>query len=1244
MKYLYSLLLLLSGFIVNAQSNILWDFTTASPTSGLPVTNLTVSDVSQGNNNGTTTMITTTSASSGYTGASGSGNAGLAASIGTLSTAAGGSAYFEFTFTPLAGSVVSLTNIDFGTRSTGTGPQMYSIKTSVNAFGADVVTATIANNSTWSLKSHPLTVTGAAGAPVIVRIYGYGGAGSPSTGTANWRIDDLKITLTVTGGGPDVTPPTVTTLIPADDAIGVAVATPLSITFSEPIVKGTGNIVIKKSADNSVFQTIDVTTAAVAATGSNASITINALTALTGYYVEIAAGAFKDLANNNFAGISGNSTWNFTTAAATGATTLNADFQTCTGAISNGFTQFSATGPQVWACTTFGRDPANPAGTTAFPSAVQINGFANGSNVINEDWLISPSLNLTSTSFPLLSFWSRTAFNGAPLKLRVSTNYTGIGNPNAANWVDLNGQFPQQTSNIWTLSQNINLTAYKTANTYIAFVYNATDDDGARWTLDDISITNSPTPPPASLTPNTGEVNFGFVASGTSAVKTFTLTGNDITGAVTLNATGNFLISKTNSSFAASISFTQAEANNIQKTVYVQFSPTAPSLNYAGTVKITTPTVADTTIILKGNSIDAATTLEVVNLNIEWFGSTTLGPSNDNQQEQNVKTVLQNIGADIYALQEVVSEPRLANIVSQMPGYSYVLSNYGSYTNPNQAGAGPLSEAQKLGMIYKTALFPGGVTTQALLSAGINTAADISNPAYNWFASGRFPYMVTGTTTLNGVTKTIRFIILHAKANTSPTLTSYNRRKAGNDSLRIFLNANYPNDNIMMLGDFNDDLDSTITAGITPKLSSYKSFTDDAANFFSPTLALSLAGKKSTVSYNDMIDHVMISNEMQCSYLPGSANVLTDVTSLVTNYGTTTTDHYPVFTRYLFVPFNNATISYTGSPYCNTSTTANATLTGNSGGIYSSTTGLVINSATGTVDIAASTPGTYVVTYTLAAAGACNPLFTTTTNISINAPATAPTGATASSNTICGTSGTVTLTAIGGTTSAAGLYKWYSGTCGGTLIGTGAILTNVPVTANTTFYVRIESSCNVTSCQSVTVTLTSQVTVSLAITPAGGITPFTPATITASVMPAGNYSYQWTKNNITDLSVNADKITVRASDAGNYKVKVTSAGGCVVTTPNIFVASAASSMLFISPNPNNGIFNVSFNNGNANLNGRTVNVFDSKGAKVFSKSFTNNVPFGNMTVDLRKYAAGIYFVTLNDSTGERIASGSVQVL
>jgi hypothetical protein len=622
----------------------------------------------------------------------------------------------------------------------------------------------------------------------------------------------------------------------------VVASSAASITFTEPIQKGAGGTITVKDASDNTVQTIDITTPSVTVSGNTASFNLS-LSPTTSYYVNVSAGAFEDLAGNDFAGISDNTTWNLTTSTVLN-TLLNVNFNTCTSSLTDGFTQFSAVGAITWGCTIFGRDANNPPSGSA-PNGVQVNGFDNTiqSNVPNEDWLISPALDLSGTTYPLLSFWSRTRFNGAPLQLKVSTDYPGSGDPRNFTWTDLNGRFPAQTSDVWTQSTNINLASFKQAGVYIAYVYYSSDEDGARWTLDDIRVDNSAVPPPASVTISTTDIQFAFTTAGNTSDKTFTLTANDITADVTLTTGGVFLLSKDGSSFSTSITYTVAEANNLPKTVYVRFAPTQNSQDYTNSISITT-TGASATIQLKGTSLDPANTLEVVNWNVEWFGSTSMGPTNDAQQEQNVRTIIQNIGADVYALAEVVDETRLANIVASMPGYTYVISNYGSHTNPNESSPSPLSEAQKLAFIYKTSVF-SNVSTTALLSVGINSLADISTTSYNNWSSGRFPYMMTADVTLDGVTKTVRFILVHAKANTSPTTTSYNRRKAGADELHALLNSTYSTDNIIMLGDYNDDLDATITDGINPPTTSWVAFTTDNSNYASATLPLSQAGKKS---------------------------------------------------------------------------------------------------------------------------------------------------------------------------------------------------------------------------------------------------------------------------------------------------------------------------------------------------------------------------------------------------------------
>lgn len=196
---LAALLLALPSTSLAETGTITWNFNTAAP-SASTMTQVTAGDVSQGNNNGTTALLTSLSASSGYTGASGGNNAGAAARIGALNTGASGSAYFEFTLTPASGYVVSVSEIKFGSRSTSTGPQAYSVRSSKDSFDTEVVGDTLANNANWALKTSSVSppLASDAGEAIVIRIYAYNGAGSAAANTANWRIDDLQLALEAT--------------------------------------------------------------------------------------------------------------------------------------------------------------------------------------------------------------------------------------------------------------------------------------------------------------------------------------------------------------------------------------------------------------------------------------------------------------------------------------------------------------------------------------------------------------------------------------------------------------------------------------------------------------------------------------------------------------------------------------------------------------------------------------------------------------------------------------------------------------------------------------------------------------------------------------------------------------------------------------------------------------------------------------------------------------------------------------
>ena len=60
----------------------------------------------------------------------------------------------------------------------------------------------------------------------------------------------------------------------------------------------------------------------------------------------------------------------------------------------------------------------------------------------------------------------------------------------------------------------------------------------------------------------------------------------------------------------------------------------------------------------------------------------------------------------------------------------------------------------------------------------------------------------------------------------------------------------------------------------------------------------------------------------------------------------------------------NASFAYSSNEFCSDGTDPVAVIAGVSGGTFSSTSGLVINSSTGSIDLDASTLGTYTITYT----------------------------------------------------------------------------------------------------------------------------------------------------------------------------------------------------------------------------------------------------------------------------------------
>ncbi|MBI4986102.1 MAG: Ig-like domain-containing protein, partial [Rhodocyclales bacterium] len=160
---------------------------------------------------------------------------------------------------------------------------------------------------------------------------------TPATGVASGNIGltlaaggvadtagNTNLVFTSADQAIDNVAPTVATLSPADDGNSLGLAANLLMNFAETMAKGTsGNIVIYKGTDNSVVETIAVTSSQVTITGAQVAINPTAdLVKDQTYYVKIDAGALVDSAGNAYTGITTTTAWNFTGAGAT--VTINA--------------------------------------------------------------------------------------------------------------------------------------------------------------------------------------------------------------------------------------------------------------------------------------------------------------------------------------------------------------------------------------------------------------------------------------------------------------------------------------------------------------------------------------------------------------------------------------------------------------------------------------------------------------------------------------------------------------------------------------------------------------------------------------------------------------------------------------------------------------------------------------------------------------------------------------------------------
>ena len=331
--------------------------------------------------------------------------------------------------------------------------------------------------------------------------------------------------------------------------------------------------------------------------------------------------------------------------------------------------------------------------------------------------------------------------------------------------------------------------------------------------------------------------------------------------------------------------------------------------------------------------------------------------------------------------------------------------------------------------------------------------------------------------------------------------------------------------------------------------------------------------------------------------------------------------------------------------YCQGATVVALTATGTNIKWYTAATG---GTGSATAPVPSTTTVGSTIYYVSQTTGTCEgPRAAITVNIT-SAPVITAQPADITS---CTTSATFTVVATGSSIN----YQWQLSTDGGTTYNnipgatSATLVVNNLTPAQAAYRYRVvltSGSCGAVTSTAVTARVGNPPSVVL--TSSGGtqINPAHPTQLTATVSPVGNYTYQWKRNGViipvTTSSITG--ITGLYDEFGTYQVTVTDvATGCSGISNIITLSDIASERdrLFISPNPTQGIVRVSYYSSTTAAQARMINIFDSKGSRVMTKSFTTSGNYGSMIIDLSGFTQGVYMIDVRDAAGKRLKSDQV---
>lgn len=258
-------------------------------------------------------------------------------------------------------------------------------------------------------------------------------------------------------------------------------------------------------------------------------------------------------------------------------------------------------------------------------------------------------------------------------------------------------------------------------------------------------------------------------------------------------------------------------------------------------------------------------TLEVITWNLEWF------PTNGQVTIDKVTQIIEALDVDVLAVQEI----------NDTTAFKYLLANLDDYDGYFKSG---YYGGLELAYIYKKDVIE------------IVDFYEIYTTYEYWSALPRAPMVMEMRY------KNEKYIIInnHFKCcgdgilNLNDSGDEETRRYEASRLLKEYIDTNFPNEKVIVLGDLNDILTDNASNNV------FQPFYDDESNYFFADTYLALGDDPSKWSYPKWpshIDHLLVTNELFENYDPATDVQTIKIEDYIGGWGTyeaNVSDHRPV--------------------------------------------------------------------------------------------------------------------------------------------------------------------------------------------------------------------------------------------------------------------------------------------------------------------------------------------------------------